>query len=220
MSSRTIVYDPHKTIPLSDFRDELEFEFPNLPAGLFEHYLVKTAIDMAVKANVIRRWVAIELQPCVTRYLLVPPDNLQFHAVTGIRLSHHGSLDCDAHVVRRSFTPPDGCECLASGVAWLTPDDQVLHFSSCQCGILYVSMSVKPERGACELPQEYQGDLYDTLLMGTRASLLLLTGRKWTNMRVGAELFNEYERMLSRKSVSVALRGQRGIAKMNFGRIM
>ncbi|MBD5584547.1 MAG: hypothetical protein HDQ88_05650 [Clostridia bacterium] len=211
-----VVYEPFPTVPLSEFHDELRFEWPELPAPLFDHYLLKTAVDMAEKGALVRRWVAIELEPGVTRYLMQSPDGMRLWQILGVRQSDC-SFEC-SHEVRRSFVPPETC--CVNDVAWFSPEDNVLHYSGCAGGTLYVSLSVVPERDACVLPRVYKDRYYSTLVMGARAHIMLITGQKWTNMRVGAELLNEYNRMLREDAVEVLTKGQRGKLKMQFGRVM
>ena len=56
--------------------------------------------------------------------------------------------------------------------------------------------------------------------MGPRASIMLITGRPWTNLKVGSELYAEVRRMLGKLAQDAALQGQRGIVKMGFGRAL
>lgn len=216
----TTVWEPWPLTRLEDFHPELRFEFKDLPPQLFSYYILQTAVDMAEKSNLLRRWVNIELESCVTRYALVSPDGLRLWNVMGVFRSS-GSTECGVKHTRRSYGPPEGSCCCSPNVAWWDPYEQVLHYTGdCQCGVLFVNVSVVPERDACQLPKIYQERFYSTLLMGVRARIMLITGRPWTNLRVGAELMNEYERMLARDAVRVAERQQRGQIKIQFGRVM
>ena len=38
-----LIYEPYKKVPLSDFVNELRFEFPNVPDDIFFHHIRKTA---------------------------------------------------------------------------------------------------------------------------------------------------------------------------------
>lgn len=216
----TTVWEPYPTAPLNKFFPELRFEFKDLPPQLFQYYILQTAVDMAEKANILRRWCEIELEPCVSRYALESPDGMRVWAVMGIfRLS--GPIDKGIRRVRRSYGPPEGAVCLPQNVAWYDPYDGVLHYSGdCLCGNLFANVAVVPERDACDLPEIYYDRFYSALLTGTRARIMLITGRPWTNLRVGASLMQEYENMLSRDAVRVAERGQRGMIKMQFGKVM
>ena len=71
-----VLYEAFRTRPLSDFHAELSFEFPTLPEALFDYYLIRTAIDMAKRGNLIRRRAVLTAQHGVTRYRLVSPDQL------------------------------------------------------------------------------------------------------------------------------------------------
>lgn len=215
-----VVWEPFPTIAVSKFFEELRFEFKDLPPQLFQYYILQTAVDMAEKANVLRRWCKIELEPCVTRYALLSPDGLRVWAIMGIFHSN-GAPDCNSRVVNRTYGPPENACALHKDIAWYDPYDDVLHYNgTCECGNLYVNVSVTPERNACELPRIYYDRFYSSLLMGTRARIMLISGRPWTNMRVGASLMQEYEQMLSQEAVRVAERRQRGIIKIQFGKVM
>lgn len=207
-----VVYEPFPTVPLSDFYDELRFEFKDLMPQQLDHYLLKTAVDMAERGNLIRRRVNIELEPGVTRYALNSPDGLRVWAILGAR---HG---CCHGRMRRVFSPPEDACCFTG--LWYDPQEATLHIQDCSDGIVYVTVAVVPERDACELPKVYKTDHYNTLIMGTRAHIMLITGQKWTNMRVGAELLNEYRRMIADDSIIVSAKRQRGTVKMQFGRVM
>lgn len=214
-----VVYEPFPTTPISEFFPELRFEFVDLPDELFVYYTRRVAIDMAEKGNILRRWARIELQPCVTRYALISPDGLKLWAIMGIFRSR-GCPD-RAESVRRTWGPPeDACLC-DKNTAWYDPYDDVLHYNgACDCSFLHVNMAVVPPRDACKLPSIYMERFFDTLLMGVRAKIMLITGQEWTNLRVGSALQSEYESMLKREAVRVAERRQRGLIKIQFGRVM
>lgn len=213
-----VVYEPFPTVPLDKFYPELRFEFKDLPPQLFAYYIQRTAVDMAEKANLLRRWVRIELEPGVSRYALIPPDGLTLWAIMGV--FHSTSCGCGVHRTPRFYGPPEGA-CPIHDSVWWEPQEQVLNYTGCHCGgCLYVNMSVVPDRDACELPKIYMDRFFTTLLMGTRAKILLITNREWTNLKVGAELNQEYERMLTQDAIRVAEKQQRGAIKMQFGRVM
>lgn len=220
-----VIYEPFPMIPLTELHEELRFEYPDLPAQLFDYYLTRTAADMAERGNLIRRRVAIELEPGVTRYALRSPDGLRLWAILGIWHSSCGNLDCDAREVRRSLSPPHNatwCGCGDRGkLVWWDVQEQVLHANmSCQGGVLYVSIAVVPDRKACELPKIYQDEYLETLLMGTRSAIMLITGRPWTNLRLGGQLRTAYLDMIQSLSVGVHTKQQRGAIQMNFGRAL
>lgn len=210
-----IVYEPFKALPLSDFREELEFEFSNLPWQLFDHYLRRTAIDMAERAPVVRRRVYLDLIPNVTRYALSSPDGLPWIAILGAKF-----VDCcSGGDARRFFDSPDtGC-CSPDGL-WWDEQEQELHVHRCGGQALRVTMSVRPADDACELPEVYKSRLYSALVMGTRARIMLISGQPWTNLRLGAELLNEYRKLTAEQGVDASLNRQRGTIKMQFGRVM
>lgn len=217
-----IVYEKFQTVPVSDFYDELKFEFQTkqhqqLPEQLFAHYLIKTAVDMAEKGNILRRRVDIELEPCVTTYSLASPDNLRLWAILGVRLHEH----CGERLPPRYFDAPVGSHCSRRGV-WYDEFEQELHIeTSCNSAdSAIVTVAVVPERDVCELPAIYKTRYYSLLLMGTRANIMLITGRDWTNLRLGAELYNEYNKMLRDVAVTAHTSLIRGSVKMNFGKVM
>lgn len=213
----TTVWEPFPLTPLDKFFPELRFEFKDLPPQLFQYYVAQVAVDMAEKANLLRRWVHIHLEPCVTRYALVSPDGLRLWTVMGIFRGN----GCVVGRTRRSYGPPEGAGCCPPNMAWWDDYEKTLNYTGdCGCGCLYVNVAVVPERDACELPIVYLERFYSTMLMGVRARIMLITGRPWTNLRVGATLTEEYERMLARDAVRVAQKQQRGAIKMQFGRVM
>lgn len=208
-----VLLEQFESRPLSDFHPELRFEFPALPSQLFDYYLLRTAIRMAREGNLIRRRAVVHLQPCVTRYVLEAPDGFRICAITGV----HRVLLCgpcgNAVNVPRSITKSDEA-------VWYDEIEHVLHADGMGDGKLEFLVCVEPERDACELPVEFYDKYLPTLIMGTRASIFMLSGRPWTNMRVGAAAEAEFRNMLVRDSVESKTHLQRGALKMNFGRAM
>ena len=218
-----VIYEPFPMIPLTDLHEELQFEYPDLPAQLFDYYLTRTATDMAERGNLIRRRVVIELESGVSRYALRSPDGMKLWAILGIWHAPCNAA-CGMSEVRRSFVPPEGAAWCGCGdnhrTVWWDVQEQTLHVNSCSGGTLYVSIAVVPDRKACELPKVYQEEYLETLLMGTRAGIMLISGRPWTNMRLGAQMRTEYLNMVKSLSIDAMMRQQRGAIRMNFGRVM
>ena len=48
-----LIYEPYKKVPLSDFVNELRFEFPNVPDDIFFHHIRKTANTAARQGSLI-----------------------------------------------------------------------------------------------------------------------------------------------------------------------
>lgn len=214
-----IVYEPFEALPLSEFHEELLFEYPNLPTELFDYYLVSTAIKMAKAGNLIRRRIVIDAQQGVTRYRLNSPDGLDIHAILGIRSAP--ACSCGAWEINRSFDPPEGAALCGREISWYDPQDNVLHINPPFCeGRYFVSVAVTPQRGACELPKQYLTEFFPALMMGTKGNILLITGRPWTNLQLGNAYVNEFMNMISTDAVDTATNRQRGAVKMQFGRVM
>lgn len=214
-----VIYEPYPTIPLTELQEELRFEYPDLPEQLFDYYLTRTAVDMAERGNLLKRRAIIHMESGITRYALRSPDELRLWAILGVWRGD----PCHVREVPRSFTPPPGCVCLSPGTAtvWWDDQEEVLHVSDmCPCGTLYVSMAVVPDRKACSLPRVYQEEYLETLLMGTRSAIMLITGRPWTNLRLGGQMRAEYYNMIKTLSVDKAMKQQRGTVKINFGRAL
>lgn len=221
-----VIYEPYPTIPLKDLHDELRFEYPDLPSQLFDYYILRTAVDMAERGNLLRRRIALELEPRVTRYALRSPDDLKIWAILGVWHSGSGSLDCGVSYLSRALQPPpDACwwgnsQANRSKV-WWDSLEQVLHVSMCGCsGILYITLAVVPDRKACELPQIYREEYLEALMLGTRSAIMLITGRPWTNLRLGGQLRTEYIEAVKALSVNNMTQQQRGAMRINFGRAL
>ncbi len=208
-----VVYEQHRKIKLNDFYAELAFEFPNLPSQLFEYYILRTARDMAREGNLIRRVIIIEPEPCVTTYKLTSPDGMEVCGILGIR--HHAC--CFDKDVPRSFVPPTDSVCCSRSEAWYDDANEVLHISDQGChGVYFVSVAVCPGEHDCELPAEFKEKFLTTLMMGTKGSILMITGRPWTNLRVGASCLQSYSEMLKSNSVETATHKMRGAVKIGF----
>ena len=212
-----VIYEQHRKIKLNEFYAELAFEFPNLPSQLFEYYILRTAREMAREGNLIRRVVIIEPEPCVTTYKLTSPDGMEISAVLGIR--HHTC--CYDRDIPRSFVPPVDSVCCSRSQAWYDDADGVIHIPDQGChGTYFISVAVIPGREDCELPEEFLERFHTTLMMGTKGSIMMITGRPWTNLRVGASCLNEYAQMLKSDSVEVATHKMRGMIKASYPRAL
>lgn len=213
-----VTYEPFKSRPLAEFYDELRFEFPDLPSQLFDHYLIRTARTMASQGNLIRRHAFIEAKRGVHRYRLESPDGMEICGILGIR--HNPVCTCLSYEVRRSFAEPEGfCHCRRE-IAW-NDDDNIIHLHPHYChGMYHVTLSVTPSPTACELPDRYFTHHLQTLNMGTKASLLLLSGRPWTNLSLGQNYYNEFLTRISKEAIDTATHKMRGAVKIQFGRVL
>lgn len=218
---KTVVqFDRYKTVPLSKFREELAFEFPTLPDEMFEHYLLRVARDMAAQAQLIRRRLTIPFTPCVTRYFLDVPDGLELKSLMSVRHAPTGNLEQGSKELPRFTSAPEHITAFTRA-AWLDVYENVLTIIMPQAeGVCYAVVSALPSRDACELPAEYLDDFHDTLLIGTKAQLLMLTGRPWTNVRMGGELHNEYRRQVADLGVVELRNKEAGIIRMRHGRAL
>lgn len=219
MAQTEVVFEAFRNRPVSDFYEELRFEFQNLPDQLFHYYLVKTARQMANDGGLIRRRAVIHTQHCVTRYRLESPDGMEIGGILSIHSLPCGA--CTGHQVIRSFTPPDHACCCGREIAWYDDLEKVLHIHDPYTfGKYFVSMYVLPQRDACELPTEFYDDYLETLLLGTKAHILLIQGRPWTNMQLGQGFYNEFLSRVKSDGLEVATHKMRGGVKMNFGRAL
>ena len=218
MNSPLIVHERLATVPVSKFLPELRFEFTDLPDQLFEWALLRTARSLAKDGGIIRRRVIIQTQCGVERYALRSPDGLEVNTILGIK----GMSCCDClHTVPRSFDPPDGCHSCAREEAWYDDQEQELHLiSHCTPGIYFVSMSVVPADDACELPIEFYDDYIDMLLNGTRAKILRLNNKPWTNFQLADAYMRGVEENLREAIIEVNTHKMRGAVKINFGRAL
>lgn len=220
MSEATIQFSPHKTVPLSKFHEELWFEFQNLPTQLFDYYLLRTAREMAEGAPIVTRSLRVKVLPNITRYYITPPDGLELNQLLGVRHVPTGNIECGSRDVKRFINPPEQLGCFTYG-SWYVPEEQclTLHLPNCD-GHCLISMSAKPAREACDLPAEFYDEYLPVLIMGTRASIMMITGRPWTNLRVGGELYNEYKQQSRELGIKHMRKKQSGSVKLNAGRVM
>lgn len=79
-----MIYEPFKKVPISEFHEELKFEFPNLAPTMFDYYLVRAAIQMAKTGNLIRRRATLNAEHCVTRYKLEALDDMDICGILSI----------------------------------------------------------------------------------------------------------------------------------------
>lgn len=226
MSSQKLIDGTCGTRPLCDFRDELRFEFMDLPVQMFDYYNLKTARYMARFANLIRRRIEVTPEYCVTRYKLTFDEACtEFHRVLSILVERPYIVEGDYFRLKndRRCTPsnPDifypDCDCRHSPYikailcppdeAWFDEFEKVLHIhepQAPQCGDCdyphfkyYINYSVLPKMDVCELPEEFYEEYRDILLLGTKASILRIRGRKWTDVTLGTALWKEFLEMMT-----------------------
>lgn len=220
MQKAVVQLDPYKTVPLSKFYPELQFEFVDLPTELFSFYILRTARDMAERAQLIKRTLTIAIQPCVTRYYIDVPDGLALKSLMSLRHVPTGNMENGSREIPRFTGPPDNLS-WASRASWLVPDEKVLVIVMPQAGgTVRAVVSAMPTTDACELPSEYYDDYYAALIMGTRASIMMVTNRPWTNLRVGGELYNQYTKLVENLGVIKQRNKQAGVIRMRHGRAM
>ena len=239
------------------FRDELRFEFMDLPVSMFDYYNLKTARYMARVGNILRRRMVITPKECITRYKL-PFDKTgsgnenctEFNRVLSIlverpyileddyfRLTNTRNKCCPKTTTKATakgditdITPETigtgvdeyfcgGCDCRHTPYmkailcppdeAWFDEFEKVLHihepqepqcYGSDSCDWphfkYYINYSVVPKMDICYLPTEFYDEYRDILLMGTKAAILMIRGRKWTNVELGAQLWKAFLDML------------------------
>ena len=204
-----VQYERFRMVPLSKFHDELRFEFPNLPSQLFDYYLIKTAIKMARDGNILRRRIKIDVQPGVPNYDIDLPEGL---SLIGILDATHGH--CERPAKRGILPQPCGRENI-----WYDDIEKEINFDNID-GPMYVLISVAPTQKACYLPSEYKETYLETLVTGTRASIMMITGRPWSNLQLGAALEQRFKQMVSNDAVELMTHKQRGGIHMNFGRVL
>lgn len=217
-----VIYEPFKTLPLNEFRHELEFEFPKLPHQLFDYYIVRVAREMARRGNLLRRRVVLKTDYCVTRYFLDSPESdYDLVGILNIRRIDDCSC-CDFNEdIPRTFVPPAGALSCGRDIAHYDDQEKVLHIAPTHCcGAYFITMSVAPKDGACVLPAILFDDWLDVLVMGVKGKILMIAGRPWTNLRAGREYWNEFLHMVDAAAVETATHKQRGAVRMQFGKVM
>lgn len=204
-----VQYERFQMLPLSEFHDELRFEYPNLPGQLFDYYLLKTAIKMARDGNILRRRARIDVQPNVPNYNIDLPDGL---SLIGILDATHEHCERPA---KRGLTHM----CCGRENIWFDDIENEINFDNI-AGTMWLLISVAPKQTACELPIEYKEKYLDTLVTGTRAAIMMITGRPWSNLQLGAALEQRFKQMVSNDAVELLTHKQRGGIHMNFGRVL
>lgn len=213
-----IIYEPFRSLPLSKFRDELLFEYPDLPTQLFDYYLLRAARTMATEGHLIRRHAFLEANFGVNRYRLSSPDGMEICGILGIR--HNPTCSCISTEIRRSYVEPEGFFACHREIAWHDDENEIhLHPQYCH-GTYHITLAVAPDMDACELPDKFYTNFLSTLNMGTKALLLLISGKPWTNLSLGQVYYNEFMNRIRRDTIETSTHKMRGAVKMGFGRVM
>ena len=218
MNAESILYDPYRSRPVSDFCEELRFEFPKLPDPLFHFYTVKAAREASVRGNLVRRRAFIQSLPGEEEYLLESPDGLDVTGILRIAEFPHCSCHMD---VRRTFTFPEGCRFCGRRTAWYETHDRTLHIDRTCCGSDFlVELAVAPSREACELPAVLYDDWLELIVLGAKAGILMVPGRDWTSLPLGRAYMQEFLNRIRDAAVDTAVHRMKGGARMDFGRVM
>lgn len=215
--NETVLYEPFKTVPLSKFHPELQFEFPDLPEQLFDFALIRAARTIAKDGKVLQRRCVIHPQPNVCRYALRSPDGLELVAVLSIR----HDTPCRTHYVRQSFVAPESSVCCDRHRAWYDDLEECLHIQTPYLNsIYYVTIAVTPPDAVCDLPAIYYDEYLDLLLLGAKARILRMNNKPWTNLQLAVAYDRSFAEGIQTAAVDTLVHSQTGFIKMQFGRIL
>ena len=207
-----------KTLPLTNFTEELRFEFPDLPQPLFDYYCVEVARIMASEGHLFKTVIEFNTKQNVTRYLLDTKDESE---IIGIyRITSRDVNTTDVYIeVDRTFTKPQ--RVVPINLAWFDTVQSVLHVKTVyEHGVMNVYTYTSPVLGTCSLPEVIRTKYWQTFMLGVKGKLLLITGRQWTNLQLGQAYYTEFKKQLAIDSITKSTNGMVGVAKINFGRAL
>ncbi len=211
-----IVYEPFKTLPIEGLYAELQFEFPDLPNGMFAHYATRAARKISRSTGVLRRDIRIVPIPGVHTYNLKAPDGYRVDKIYAV----HAKDSCGVHDVSRRFVHPVGMSICCGDASWYDSVEDVINIYYCGCGCAceyVVHCSTIPPVDACELPEVFFTDLSELLTMAVKVSLLQISGRPWTNINMALAIENKLNKFLADRAVDVATHKMKGAVRINFG---
>ena len=207
-----------KTLPLTNFTEELRFEFPDLQQPLFDYYCVEVARIMASEGHLFKTVIEFNTKQNVTRYLLDTKDESE---IIGIyRITSRDVNTTDVYIeVDRTFTKPQ--RVVPINRAWFDTVQSVLHVKTVyEHGVMNVYTYTSPVLGTCSLPEVIRTKYWQTFMLGVKGKLLLITGRQWTNLQLGQAYYTEFKKQLAIDSITKSTNGMVGVAKINFGRAL
>lgn len=216
-SLTTVEYQHYPKRPLSDFIDELEFEFQGsitVEYGVLEHTVRRAARYIARHGNILQRKAVIHTQQCVDNYRLEPPDCVDVLAVTQVCNIKGGICGC----VQRVNVQP--CNMPCGTIFWYDAPDVVHIHPGRDCAAYEITMVVMPTQDACEIDEIYYTKFYELLLDTTRMFLFDMDGKPWSNFSRAERIRPRVQSGIAAAGIDVITGWQRGIYKTKRKRIL
>lgn len=205
-------------MPLSKFRPELRFEFIDLPDQLFDYALIRAARTLAKDGNLIRRRIVVHPQPNAETYKLHSADGLEICAILGI---WQDSCFNEGPVARSFLPSPQACLC-PKEYAWYDDIEDELHIIQ-NCGkrsTYYITAAVCPADDTCDFPAVLFDDYVDLLLLGAKSRILRMHNKPWTNLQLATMYEKGFTEGIAAAAAEALTKKQRGMIKMQWGKIL
>lgn len=210
-----IVFENTPKVPISEFLDELAYEFTDAPYGLLEHCLKRVVCRICEQTNILRRTVFLETQCNVHNYILEPPDCMEVIAIMSICYCKskflHGPL-------YRLTSPVCTCCCFGNTVH---VDRGEIVFSAPKSGTTFrIELSVKPTHDACEIDSILLNDHADLVVQGVRAMMFSMVDKPWSSLQRSQIEEQAFKLACAEAAVDTMLGQQRGVMRVKKQRII
>lgn len=209
-----VVFENTPKVSVSEFIDELAYEFTDAPYGLLEHCVKRVVSRICEHTNVLRRRVKLHTQCNVHNYILEAPDCMDVIAVMSI-CQCCGNALCSKLV--RVTSPVCELHCFGPNTVHIEHNEIV--FSAPSCATYIVEISVKPQHDACEVDSVLLVDHADTVVDGVRAMLCNMADKPWSSVQRAQASEQSFIRGCAAIAVDKLLGNQRGVMNVKRQRV-
>jgi len=210
-----IVYEVAPKVSISEFLDDLSYEFTDAPYGLLENAVKRAIQRICERSNMLRRTVKIRTECNVHNYLLEPPDCVDVIAVMAIELC------CGSHCqreVQRITTPT--CKVCCGGYEVFVNGNELVFTNPKMDSLFHVELSVKPTRDSCDVDAILVNEHYELVLDGVRSNLCALPNKPWSSVQRAQLAEQSFLRGCAEAAVDTMMGSQRGAMRIKRSRII
>lgn len=196
-------------IPLSDFLPEVAVMVDGAPSDMVESYIRQSAIDLAVRSQVLIRDVQIDVQAGVDEYPVRVGDQERVESLQYMGRKP-GACDCP-------YRSPCGVPLMCGGTAQFKAPDRVFISPKPKQDrkqALWVRVAVAPTRDACEVDRMLYEKYHEAVVNGALARMLVIKGMPWYDAALSTFYRDSAARDITAAGVDRLTGGRRGPFKM------
>lgn len=213
-------FESMEMISAAEMVSELRMVAPDMPDAMAESLVMDTVIDFTKRTSLLKAWVPIDLQACVSDYFVDLPDCFEINMFH--RLCPDGQCACGStsSVLVRHL--PCALRCGTRLVRFASPNTiQVApEPSTDEKEAFWVEVSATPKRDTCLVPMWLYERHREEIVNGAIWRALRMPNVKWHSMASAREYGTLYnagvatatlERLLNRTTGQIKMRPKGGL---------